>query len=150
MNLLREVSSIIKDLGWKGLGQTAIGTLMLSVLFGGVDLINALFNLPVTLINALADALAALNAGTLIGFFGFISEALGVAAGSFGSGWTGLLGPFQGPFGVALGLIMIWEVLYFLDILDTDFLGVVIDLPDFFLSNDESNAVEATGGEEDS
>lgn len=140
--ILRSTRSIIQQMGWTGLGQTAIGTFLLATLFGGIDLLNAALNVPISMLNAVANIVPALNEATFVGLAGFLSKALGAGAAAFGSGWTGLLGPLQGPFGVALFLIMLWEVLYFLDVTDSDFLGFVVDLPDFILNSDDSGVAD--------
>lgn len=140
--ILRSTRSIIQQMGWTGLGQTAIGTFLLATLFGGIDLLNAALNVPISMLNAVANIVPALNEATFVGLAGFLGEALGAGAAAFGTGWTGLLGPLQGPFGVALFLIMLWEVLYFLDVTDSDFLGFVVDLPDFILNSDDSGVAD--------
>ena len=140
--ILQSTRSFIQQMGWTGLGQTAIGTFLLATLFGGIDLLNALLNVPISALNAIATIIPAINEATFLGLGGFLEGALGAAAAAFGSGWTGLLGPFQGPFGVGLFLIMLWEVLYFLDVVDSDFLGFVIDLPDFILNSDDSGVAD--------
>lgn len=138
ISLLTNVRTIINTMGWKGLGQSLVGTVMLAIVFAGIDLLNAIISLPTTLLHALSGALAELNAALLEAPAEMVTSAIGAAAGAFGSGWTGLLGPFQGPLGVGIALVMVWEVLYFMDVVDTDFVGVVIDLP--LINNDESEA----------
>jgi hypothetical protein len=125
-------------MGWQGLGQTAIGTLFVSLVLGGVEFLNAMLSVPIGILNALGVSLADLNVAVFGGLADFIGGVLVSTGGSFGTGWTALLGPFQGPLGVGIGLFMIWEVLYFLDVTDSDAIGFVIDLPDILFQSDSS------------
>ena len=135
---LRRTRNIINDMGWQGLGQTAIGTLLVSVVLGGVDLLNAMLGVPIAILDALGVSLADLNAAVFGGLASFVGGVLESTGASFGSGWTAVLGPFQGPLGVGIALFMIWEVLYFLDVTDSDAIGFVIDLPDLLFQSDSS------------
>lgn len=135
---LRRTRGIINDMGWQGLGQTAIGTVLVSFILGGVDLLNAILSVPIGILEALGVSLADLNSAVFGGLAEFIGGVLSATGGSFGNGWTAVLGPFQGPLGIAIGLLMIWEVLYFLDVTDSDVIGLVLDLPDLLFSSDSS------------
>jgi len=136
--VLSSTRDIIQEQGWQGLGQSAIGTVLLAVIFGGVDLLNAMLNVPIGILNAIGVSVADLNTAIFGGLATFIGNVLTSTGTSFGTGWTALLGPFQGPLGVFVALVMIWEVLYFLDVTDSDVFGFVIDLPDLLFQNDSS------------
>lgn len=136
--LLSRTSGIIKEQGWQGLGKSAFGTVFLAIIFGGVDLLNALLNVPIAILEALGFSVAELNVAIFGGLANFIGGVLNATGSSFGSGWTALLGPFQGPLGVFVFLIMLWELMYFLDVVNTDVFGLVIDLPDFLFQSDSS------------
>jgi len=136
--LLSRTSKIIKQQGWKGLGKSAFGTVFLALIFGGVDLFNAMLNVPIAILEALGFSVANLNIAIFGGLANFIGGVLNATGGSFGSGWTALLGPFQGPLGVFVFLLMLWEFMYFLDVVNTDVFGLVVDLPDFLFQSDSS------------
>lgn len=140
--LLQRTQSIIMQMGWTGLGKSAIGTLLLAVIFGGIDLFNAMIQVPIAILQALGFSVAELNTALFGGLANFIGGVLNATGASFGSGWTGLLGPFQGPLGVGVFLIMVWEVLYFMDLVDTDVIGLVIDLPDILFNSDDSGTAD--------
>lgn len=136
--LLSRTRGIIQEQGWQGLGKTAFGTVLLSIIFGGIDLLNAMLNVPIEILGAIGVSVADLNEAVFGGLASFVGGVLGSTGASFGTGWTALLGPFQGPLGVGIALIMIWEVMYFLDLVDTDVIGLAIDLPDFLFQSDSS------------
>lgn len=136
--ILAEVKKTIDNMGWKGLGQSIIGTIAVAITFTGLDLFNALLGIPMAIFNTLATVVPALNKATFGGLATFFGASFEAGAGAFGSGWVGLLGIFQTPLGIFVGLLTLWEVLYFMDFVDTDVLGFVMDLP--FLSSDESGA----------
>jgi len=141
--LLNKSSELIKSLGWTGLGKAGVGTFFLSIVLMGTSFLQALIQLPITLLEALGVNIAALNQAFIAGPAQFLIEGLSAGAAAFGSGWTGILGPLQGPFAVGITAIMLWEGLYFLDVVNSDFFGVVLDLP--FLQNDESAAAGDEG-----
>lgn len=143
---LERTRGIIQDMGWEGLGKSLIGTVAVSVVLGGLDIINALFQIPIQLFQSFAQILPAVNVAFLQAPLDFLEAGVQAGAAAFGVGWTGLLGPFQGPFGVALALFMVWEVLYFLDYVDSDVIGVVLDAPDFILGSDDT---DVAGAEDD-
>ncbi|MDG5775958.1 hypothetical protein VB773_14215 [Haloarculaceae archaeon H-GB2-1] len=140
--LLERTNSIIKSQGWTGVGKSAIGTVLLAVVFGGIDVFNAVLSVPIAILEALGVSVASLNRGVFVGLGDFFGSVLGATAGSFGSGWTGLLGPFQGPLGMAVFLFMLWEILYFMDLVDTDVLGLAIDFPDILLNSDSTDVAD--------
>ncbi|AUV80656.1 hypothetical protein C2R22_02455 [Salinigranum rubrum] len=129
-------------MGWTGLGQSAIGTLALAVIFGGIDLFNAVLSIPITAFQAIAGLIVDINDATFGGLAEFLGAAFGAGAASFGTGWLQFLGIFQTPLGIGVGLLVLWEVLYFLDITDSDVLGFVIDLPDIIANNDDSGIAD--------
>lgn len=143
--LLTKVSEIIDDLGWEGLGKTIFGTIALTVTFTGVELFQALLGIPIAIFNMFATVIPALNQATLGGLASFIGASFGAGAASFGTGWMALLGIFQTPLGIAVALFTLWEVMYFMDYVDTDVLGVSMDIVDWIFSSDESGVA----GEED-
>jgi len=136
--ILSEVKTTIDNMGWKGLGQSIIGTFAVAATFTGLDLLNAMVSIPISIFNTLATVVPALNEATFGGLATFFGASFQAGAGAFGSGWIGLLGILQTPVGVAVGLLVLWEVLYFMDVVNTDVLGVVFDIP--ILSSDESDA----------
>lgn len=142
LRLLRKSSNLIKEMGWQGLGKSAIGTLLLTVVVGGADLLNAMFNVPITVLGALTGVFAELNIAVFGSIADFIESVIGSAGASFGTGWTALLGPFQGPLGVGIGLIMLWEVAWYLDYTDRDVIGFALDLPDILFNSDDSGVAD--------
>lgn len=146
-SLLTTASDLIGRMGWRGLGQSIIGTMALVVTLGFGDMLNALFNIVIQLLNTLASIVPMLNRATFGGITGFLSAAFGAGAGAFGSGWVGLLGIFQAPLGLAVALFMFWEVAWYLDYVDRDFIGWAMDIPDWFSSADDSGV--AAGSEEE-
>lgn len=140
--LFTSTKDLITNTSWQTFGKTAIGVVVLSTVTGVANLIQALFNLPIAIVNMFAELIPAINNATLGGIAGFLETALAAAAGAFGAGWTGLLGPLQGPFGVGLALFMFWEVLWFLDYTDSDAIGFVMDLPDILLNSDDSGVAD--------
>lgn len=136
--ILSTVQDTIQDMGWTGLGQSILGTIAVTIAFSGLDLLNALINIPISIFNTLATVVPALNQATFGGLAGFVASSFGAGANAFGSGWVGMLGILQTPLGIAVALFVLWEVLYFMDYVDSDVLGLVIDAP--FLSSDESEA----------
>lgn len=140
--LLETASSLIKDMGWTGLGQSILGTVALTTVLGGLDLFNAILGVPMALLNTLAKIIPALNEATFGGLAGFIAAGFDAGAGSFGTGWVGLLGVFQTPLGVGIGLLVAWEVAWYLDYVDRDFIGWAMDVPDFILNNDDSGVAD--------
>lgn len=143
---LERTRGIIDSMGWEGLGKTLIGTVAVSFVLGGLDILNALFQIPIQLFHSLATILPAVNVAFLQAPLDFLEAGVRAGAAAFGAGWTGLLGPFQGPLGVAIALLMVWEVLYFLDYVDSDFIGVVLDAPDAILGSDDT---DVAGAEDD-
>lgn len=139
---LERTRGIIDSMGWEGLGKTLIGTVAVSFVLGGLDILNALFQIPIKLFQSLANVLPAVNVAFLMAPLDFLEAGVRAGAAAFGMGWTGLLGPLQGPLGVALALIMVWEVLFFLDYVDSDFIGVVLDAPDIILGSDDTDVVD--------
>ena len=140
--LLETSSSLIKDMGWKGLGQSIFGTVALTTVLGGLDLFNAILGVPMALLQTLASIIPMLNMATFGGIASFLAAAFDAGAGSFGSGWVGLLGIFQTPLGVGVGLLILWEVAWYLDYVDRDFIGWAMDVPDFILNNDDSGVAD--------
>lgn len=145
--LLQTSREIIQNMGWTGLGQSLLGTMALIVGLGFGDLFNAVLNVPITLLQTLASLVPALNEATFGGIANFIGAGIAAGAGAFGSGWVGLLGIFQGPVGIGVGLIMLWELAWYLDYTDRDFLGFAMDIPDFILNNDDSGVAEGAEDE---
>jgi hypothetical protein len=140
--ILSRTQGIISEMGWTGLGQSAIGTLALAVIFGGIDLFNAVLSIPITAFNAIAGLIVDINDATFGGLAEFFGASFGAGASAFGTGWLQFLGIFQTPLGVGVGLLVLWEVLYFLDITDSDVIGFVIDLPDIIANNDDSGIAD--------
>lgn len=134
---------ILKDLGWQGVGKAGVSTVFLSIIVYGVGLLQAIINLPTTVLQNLAGLINMANNATIGGILGYLSAALSAGGNAFGSGWTALLGPLQGPFGLALTLFMFWEVAYYMDFVNTDVIGFVVDL--WPLSGDESAAAGDEG-----
>lgn len=147
MKLLQKSSDLISDMGWKGLGQSIIGTMALTVVLGMADLFNAILGVPMSLLNTLATIIPALNNATFGGIATFLAAGFEAGAGSFGSGWVGLLGIFQTPLGVGVGLLTLWEVAWYLDYVDRDFIGWAMDVPDYLSNADDSGVAE--GAEEE-
>lgn len=145
--LLTTASDLIDDMGWTGLGQSIIGTMALVVTLGFGDLFNAILNVPIQLLNTLASIVPALNEATFGGIANFLGAAFGAGAASFGSGWIGLLGIFQTPVGVGVALLTLWEVAWYLDYVDRDFIGWAMDLPDWFNNADDSGVAEGAEDE---
>lgn len=145
--LLQTTRDIIQNMGWTGLGQSIIGTTALTVVLGGLDLFNAVLGVPMALLNTLAEIIPALNRATFGGIAGFLGSAFEAGAGSFGSGWVGLLGIFQTPVGVGVGLLVLWEFAWYLDYVDRDFFGWAMDLPDFINNADDSGVAEGAEDE---
>ncbi|WP_436924923.1 hypothetical protein [Halosimplex amylolyticum] len=139
---LGKTRSIIREGGWERLGQSVFGTLLLAVVFGGIDVLNALLSIPIRVLNALGISVAGLNTAVFDGLATFIGGFLTAGGRSFGTGWTGLLGPLQSPLGMGIFLFMLWEVAYYMDYVGTDVIGLVLDLP--ILQSDEADT-----GEED-
>ncbi|MFB6188579.1 MAG: hypothetical protein ABEI57_01730 [Halapricum sp.] len=146
MKLLKKSQNLIKSMGWKGLGQSIIGTMALTVVLGMADLFNAILGVPMSLLNTLSSIIPALNKATFGGIAGFLGAGFDAGASSFGTGWTALLGIFQAPLGVAVSLLMLWEVAWYLDYTDRDFIGWAMDVPDMLSNNDDSGVAE---GEEE-
>lgn len=140
--LLQTSRDIINNMGWKGLGQSLIGTMALVVGLGFADLFNAILGIPMAILNTLASLIPSLNRATFGGIANFIGAGIEAGAGAFGSGWVGLLGIFQGPVGIGVGLIMLWELAWYLDYTDRDFLGFAMDIPDMILNNDDSGVAD--------
>lgn len=142
-SLLTTASELIRKMGWQGLGQSIIGTIALVAALGLGDILNAFFQIFVNGFMTLATLIPMVNQATIGGITNFLGAGLAAGAGSFGSGWVGLLGILQAPLGVAVFLLSLWEVLYFMDVVNTDFIGVVLDVP--FIGNDESAAAGDEG-----
>jgi len=140
--ILSRTQGIIQDMGWTGLGQSAIGTLALAIIFGGIDLFNAVLSIPISAFTAIAGLIVDINDATFGGLAEFLGASFGAGAASFGTGWMQFLGIFQTPLGIGVGLLVLWEVLYFLDITDSDVLGFVIDIPDIIANNDDSDIAD--------
>lgn len=141
--LLTTASELIQKMGWQGLGQSIIGTIALVAALGFGDILNAFFQIFVNGFMTIATLIPMVNEATFGGLANFLGSGLAAGAASFGSGWVGLLGILQAPLGVAVFLIAVWEVMYFMDVVNTDFIGVVIDVP--FIDNDESAAAGDEG-----
>lgn len=146
-SLLTTASDLIERMGWTGLGQSIIGTMALVVTLGFGDLLNAILNVPIQALNALATLVPMLNEATFGGIANFLGAAFEAGAASFGSGWVGLLGIFQTPFGVGVALLTLWEVAWYLDYVDRDFIGWAMDLPDFINNADDSGVAEGAEDE---
>ncbi|MFB6128376.1 MAG: hypothetical protein ABEJ47_01310 [Halorhabdus sp.] len=143
-SLLTTASDLIQRMGWTGLGQSIIGTVALVVALGFGDILNAFFQIFINIFMTIATLIPMVNEATLGGLAEFLGSSLAAGASAFGGGWTGLLGPLQAPLGVAIFLLSLWEVLYFMDVVNTDVLGVfAIDVP--FISSDESAAAGDEG-----
>lgn len=140
--ILSRTQGIIQEMGWTGLGQSAIGTLALAFIFGGIDLFNAVLSIPISAFQAIAGLIVDVNDATFGGLADFIGASFAAGASSFGTGWIQFLGIFQTPLGIGVGLLVLWEVLYFLDITDSDVIGFVIDLPDVIANNDDSGIAD--------
>jgi hypothetical protein len=145
--LLTTSKNLIESMGWTGLGQSLIGTVALTTVLGGLDLFNAILGVPMSLLNTLASIIPALNEATFGGIATFFAAGFEAGAASFGSGWVGLLGIFQTPLGVGVGLLTLWEVAWYLDYVDRDFIGWAMDLPDLLNNADDSGVAE--GAEEE-
>jgi hypothetical protein len=144
--VLNKTQGIIQQMGWTGLGKSAIGTLLLSFIFGGIDLFNAMLEVPISILGSFAQVLPAINVAFLGGPADFIGSGLAAAANSFGSGWTGLLSVFQAPLAIGIGLLMLWEIAYYFDAVDSDILGVVWDAPDTLFNSDSSSVADDDDG----
>jgi len=145
--LLNTSRDLIQSMGWTGLGQSIIGTVALTTVLGGLDLFNAVLGVPMALLDTLASIIPALNEATFGGIATFMAAGFEAGAASFGSGWVGLLGIFQTPLGVGVALLTLWEVAWYLDYVDRDFIGWAMDLPDFLNNADDSGVAE--GAEEE-
>ena len=140
--ILQTTREIINNMGWKGLGQSIIGSSALIVALGLGDLFNAILGVPMALLNTVASIIPALNQATFGGIAQFIGAGFAAGAASFGSGWVGLLGIFQTPLGVGVGILTLWEVAWYLDYVDRDFIGWAMDLPDFISNADDSGVAD--------
>lgn len=145
--LLRTSKDLIDDMGWTGLGQSILGTMALTVALGMADLFNAILGVPMAILNTIASIIPALNEATFGGIATFLTAGFEAGAASFNTGWTALLGIFQAPLGVAVGLLMLWEVAWYLDYTDRDFIGWAMDIPDFLSSADDSGVAEGAEDE---
>lgn len=143
MRLLERTSELIQEMGWEGLGKTTIGTIFLSVVFLGIEVLDALASIPIQVFEALGGALAFANSQIIRQPINFLASALAAGADAFGQGWTGLLGPLQAPLGIGLTLFMLWEIAYYMDVVDTDVIGTTIDV--IGLGSDESAAAGDKG-----
>lgn len=133
---------IIQQMGWTGLGQSIIGTIALMAAFGFGGLINAIFNLPIVILEMFATLIPGINEATIGGLAGLFAASFDAGVSAFGTGWLQFLGIFQTPLGIFVGLLSLWEILYFMDVIDTDVLGAVVDLPDWILNTDDSGVAD--------
>lgn len=145
--LLRTSKDLIDDMGWEGLGQSILGTMALTFVLGMADLFNAILGVPMAILNTISSLIPALNEATFGGIAGFVAAGFEAGGNAFGTGWTALLGILQAPLGIGVGLFMLWEVAWYLDYVDRDFIGWAMDVPDFLSNADDSGVADGAEDE---